>query len=214
MRIKETPLKIRRLECSRLEKVLPGLLLFAFAIPAVATSAGPPAGTSGVPAGFGVGAESSCLQCHNSHALNPDDDGVLELLNLPEQYKPGQRYPLVLKLSHPEARRWGFQLTAIAKQSYRGAGDFASLDGDKSTQRISGGNRNYMQHGKKGRAATGVGSSLSYEWRFEWIAPDNNVGEVIFYGLGNAANMDGSQGGDRIYGPVDGALGRVPPAKN
>src|SRR6266853_2832821 len=171
-----------------------------------ASSSGPPAGFTGAPVGAGHDAESTCAQCHNTYPLDPDDNGKVELLGVPERYVAGQRYRLTFRVSHAEATRWGFQLTAIVKSTNTGAGDFAPKAGDTSTQCVAAGERTYIEHGPAGRGATGIGHLKSYEWEFDWIAPPAEAGEVVFYGLGNAANGDGSEAGDRIYGPAGKAL--------
>ena len=180
---------------------------------ASATSTGPPAGLAGVPAGPDIGAESTCVQCHNSYPLNPDDQGKVQLLKVPETYAPGERYELTFEVSHPGAMRWGFQVTSVAKTTLKGAGDFHPVDEDTSTMRVAAGGRVYIEHGPAGRAATGVGMTGSYRWTFVWVAPERAAGEIQFYGMGVAANMDGSQGGDRIYAPSDGPLAITIPAE-
>jgi hypothetical protein len=175
------------------------------------SSTGPPAGSSGVPAGGGFPAEVTCVDCHGSFPLNPDAEGKVEFLDVPEVYEPGRHYTLTFKITHPHATRWGFQVTAIALSTFRGAGDFIPLNGDQTTQRISGGfgDRIYIEHGRAGKAATGLGRTRSYSWRFEWVAPSTNVGEVEFFGAGNASNGDGSSDGDKIYSPSPQVLARA-----
>jgi len=153
----------------------------------------------------------TCVDCHGSFPLNPDAEGKVELLDVPEVYEPGRHYTLTFKITHPHATRWGFQVTAIAVSTFRGAGDFIPLNGDQTTQRISGGfgDRVYIEHGPAGKAATGLGHTQSYSWRFEWVAPSTNVGEVEFFGAGNAGNGDGSSDGDKIYSPSPQVLART-----
>jgi hypothetical protein len=181
----------------------PALLL---TVSAAAISTGPPPGSSGVPAGGGAGAELGCAAagCHDSFSLNPDATGQVVLTGVPDFYDAGKRYPLTLRVSHPDATRWGFQLTSVAATGLAGAGDFNPVD--RSTSRVDGGasQRRYIGHGAIGRGATGIGERQSYEWRFEWIAPAADAGDVWFFGLANAANGDGSSQGDRIYGPPEG----------
>ncbi|MEQ1573942.1 MAG: choice-of-anchor V domain-containing protein [Vicinamibacterales bacterium] len=167
------------------------------------TSTGPPPGAAGVPAGGDVSAEMTCAsaECHNSSDVNPDAMGKIELLGVPQAYTPGEHYVLTLRVSHAAAKRWGFQLTAVALDNWQGAGDFAPLAGDTTTQRISGGpgDRNYIEHGVSGRAATGIGATGQHSWRFEWIGPGRDVGQIAFFASANAANGDGSPSGDSIY---------------
>jgi len=192
------------------------------AIPAAlfAFSAGPPPGSSGVPAAGNNQAENTCALCHSDSEggqagkLNPDALGKIELRGVPAKYVPGHSYPLEIHVSHPEAQRWGFQLTAVAGDDLHGAGDFAPLPNDKTTQKVVGlvAARNYIEHGATGKA-TGVGQKGQFGWKFTWIAPTGNEGKVSFYGVFNASNGDGSNGGDKIYAPVTGVLASSEPGK-
>lgn len=167
---------------------------------AAANSTGAPAGTSGVPANGQFQAEMTCQSCHADAPLNPDEQGRVELVGLPSSFIPERRYELLIKISHPEASRWGFELTAVDAAGLQWAGDLEPMPDDRTVQRIEGGsgNRVYLTHGKSGRA-TGVGTSNSHEWKFIWTAPSAQVEQVIFYAAANASNADGSNFGDKVY---------------
>lgn len=162
---------------------------------------------SGVPAAANNTAENTCVMCHLDYPLNPDGLGKMTLVGVPSMYVPGKTYALELQVSHPEANRWGFQLTAVAGKDLHGAGDFAPIGQDRMTQRVASdvGNRVYIEHGAIGKA-TGVGQKNTFSWRFNWTAPSVSDGDVLFYGVFNAANGDGSNGGDKIYAPNSGLL--------
>lgn len=169
---------------------------------ASATSSGPLPGLSGVPAGGGLAAEMDCTSCHQSYPLNPDDRGGVELRGLPERYQPGERYAVTFAIRHPDAAllRWGFQLTAVTTSAFLGAGGFAITD-PENTQRVVGGEagREYVEHTVPGTAPGRAGGT---PWRFEWVAPAADVGDVAFFGGGVAANVDGSNQGDRVFNPT------------
>jgi len=181
-------------------------IFLALAAPASSESSGPQPGSTGVPAGAGFEAEPTCISCHSGFPLNSDGRDRLLLSGVPVRYVPGERYGLVLELRHPDAarRRWGFQLTAVSATKLTGAGSFMVTDA-ANTQRIAGtvGNRQYMSHSYFG---TGVGDAGGHRWSFDWIAPAREVGRVAFYGIGSAADSDGSKEGDRIYGPAPNPL--------
>ncbi len=173
-----------------------------------ATSSGPQPGLSGAPEIGGVPAEMTCISCHATYPLNPDTLGKIELLGLPAAYTLGQRYTLTFRISHPDASitRWGFQVTAIQKIDGQGAGEFVVTD-PENTQRVGGlAHRAYVEHTPAG---TAMGKPGGTSWTFAWIAPSRDVGEIVFYGSGNASNMDGSKEGDRIYNPTPEPLARV-----
>jgi hypothetical protein len=189
-------------------RVIPATLpCMMFAASVMASSTGPVQGSSGVPAAGNNAAENTCVMCHLDYPLNPDDLGKMTLLGVPSTYAPGKIYALELRVSHPEANRWGFQLTAVAGKDLHGAGDFAPMPQDRTTQRVASdvGNRVYIEHGSIGKA-TGVGQKSTFSWRFNWTAPSVSEGDVLFYGVFNAANGDGSNGGDKIYAPNSGLL--------
>jgi hypothetical protein len=168
----------------------------------LAASVGPGPGVAGVPAGGGFAAEMTCAECHTGGPREPDPSGRLELLGVPTRYAPGARYGLELRISHPGAglSRWGFQLTAVAAGSLRGAGEFIVTD-PVNTQVLAGGEtgREYVEHTYQGTAAGRPGGT---SWRFDWLAPARDLGDVAFYGGGNAANLDGSKEGDRVFNPT------------
>lgn len=172
---------------------------------------GPPAGRTGVPAGGGFPPEPTCAAtgCHDSFPLNPDAKGVIELLGVPDNYIPGQQYALTFRITHPDPdrRAFGFQTTAVAIETYLGAGAFVSTEPDTTTIRgctpadkcpssLLGTHRQYIEHDPK-RIGRGGAS-----WNFAWIAPETNVGDIAFYGSGNAAGFPlGKAEGDKIYNP-------------
>ncbi len=203
-RIREGASQLRDRVRLRLARIAPGVavLLLTLATPASSSSTAPQPGSAGVPRGNGFEAEPDCTSCHTGFPLNSDGRGILKLDGVPKHYVPGQRYTLTLSLSHPdeERRRWGFQLTAVSAKTLAGAGAFVVTD-EPNTQLIRGpvGNREYMSHSYFG---TGVGEAGGCSWTFDWVAPQPAVGRIAFYGVGNAANLDGSKEGDRIYTPA------------
>jgi hypothetical protein len=185
--------------------------VLALAATADGASIGPEPGVAGVPAGKGLPAERTCIACHASSPLNPDTAGRIVLTGLPERYEPGARYTLTVAVSHsdPTMKRWGFELTAVALPTLHGAGELVVTD-PKSTQLVFGdvGDRQYIGHSLNGTAPGKAGGA---SWSFEWVAPKPAVGPVAFFGAGNAANLDGSKEGDRVYSPSPAPLATVQP---
>lgn len=184
-------------------RILPlvAAVALAPATPASSASSSPQPGTAGVPAGGGFAAEPDCTSCHTGFPLNSDGRGALQLVGVPERYVPGARYTLEVSVRHPddERKRWGFQLTAVSEKSFRGAGQFAITD-VPNTQLIRGtvAEREYVSHSYYG---TAVGEAGGNAWTFDWVAPAASAGRIAFYGVGVAANLDGSKDGDRSYAP-------------
>lgn len=187
-------------------------LLLAGALAAVPYPEGPPPGHTG---GFG---EPTCLVCHAGEALNPAG-GSLALEGVPETYAPGRRYPLTVRLSHPELGRAGFQLSArFAAGDVRGgqAGELAggpeggAADRESAAGAAGGaegaGPRVAVTPGADGRIRyahqTREGSEVrgtAAEWRVVWTAPACASAPVAFHLAANAGNDDVSEFGDRVY---------------
>lgn len=164
-----------------------------------AASAGPQPGMTGAPAVGTEAAEGTCVSCHTSFAINPDDKGTLTIEGVPYTYVPGQTYPLTFRLAHPDPAvlRWGFQMTAVVLKDGSGAGEFVATD-PAATQVLSAmsGTRTYIEHSYGG---TAIGQPGGNAWTFDWKAPASDVGAVGFFAAANASNVDGSNQGDRIY---------------
>lgn len=166
-------------------------LLFATTIPlsSFARSGGPDDGLANNPPN-----RQNCTSCHSSFGLN-SGQGSLALAGLPESYEPGETYRLSLTLSDPNARRWGFELTSLTENNGR-AGSIAVVN-QQSTQLSNVNDR--PQYLKQRSAGTFQGQANNASWEFDWTAPVEGTGDVIFYSAGNAANSDFSTNGDRIY---------------
>ncbi len=155
-----------------------------------------PPGRTGAPADGGL----TCTACHAGTA-NSDARGSIRLEASP--YKPGIRQVLRLTLSHPEARRWGFQLTArMVNDETRPAGTFSSSN---EVGVICGPDGRTPPCGTAPEFANNTGASTfdnrggPVTWEIEWTPPSDDVGDIIFYAAGLAANFDGSARGDWTY---------------
>lgn len=177
-------------------------LMIVFVGIAHSNSTGPVAGRSGIPAGGGFPAELTCNSagCHEGRPLNPDTRGRVALTGVPDNYIPGRRYTLQFSVTHPDPsrRRWGFQLSVISATAFTQAGTLVVTDAANTSIRV-GNNRQYLGHTLRG---TNLGQTGGRTWSFDWIAPATNVGDVNFYGSGNAANGDGTNLGDFIFNPT------------
>jgi uncharacterized protein (TIGR03437 family) len=121
-------------------------------------------------------------------------------------YAPGVKQTIKITVSHPQAARWGFQLTArLASDETKIAGSFTPNDVarvicDDGSPRGSlapcpAGQPEFAEHFDAPRTAAGAGFTFS----IDWTPPATNVGDIVFYAAGNAANGDGTFNGDRIF---------------
>ena len=171
------------------------ILLFAYAT-------GPDPGKSGVPG------ESTCMEagCHVGTAVN-GGPGSVTINAGGTTYTPGVKQRVRVTVSDPDQRRWGFQLTArLATNAKTQAGTFATVDAFTqlicSTANLieelcKSTSLQYIEHSSTGSRTTAVGAGLTFD--VDWTPPATDVGRIILYAAGNAANGNLTETGDRIY---------------
>ena len=153
-------------------------------------SGGPPGGYTGAPG------EQTCTACHNQNS------GVGQFsITAPATYVPGQTYQIQVTHTTTDSTRlrWGFELTTLDGTNSP-AGNFADLSA--FTQTVGDNGRFYIEHTFDG---TFGGQQFGAQWTFNWIAPGEDVGTVVFYAAGNQANNNGSSSGDQIYTAITSA---------
>ncbi len=166
-----------------------------------AFSSGPPAQRTGVP---GEAAGVTCTACHRGTDLNSDTRGRLTIEA--RDYKPGVKQLIKVILEHPDALRWGFQLTVrLASNPLMPAGGtFTAVpgairvvcSGTPAAQPCAAGENEFATHVA---ASTFVGQRNRAEWEIEWTPPAAAAGDLMIFAAGNAANNSGSNAGDIIY---------------
>ena len=162
--------------------------------------------------------EPNCTMCHSGNPLN-NPNGLVEILDLPRIYAPGQTYSLRVRLSYALADtvglsnpKWGFELTAVRADSGLRAGTLvvpsgAPLQIRAATSTWASSGRQYIEHTSAGTFTDTPGPN---EWSFNWVAPDTAQGRIYFFVAGNAANGDGSSNGDHIFTAIDTMEAAVP----
>jgi uncharacterized protein (TIGR03437 family) len=164
-----------------------------------AVSTGPGARLTGA----AVDGGGTCTNCHRTFPLNPDDRGSVRIETA--AYRPGVKQVVRVTVSHPDAIRWGFQLTARrAGEAQVQAGGFDvktgirvrcsdPLNGDApcnaGSQQFAMHNRDSFDKGANGR--------MTFE--VDWTPPADDAGDIVFFAAGNAADGSGNNTGDRIY---------------
>jgi uncharacterized protein (TIGR03437 family) len=114
-----------------------------------------------------------------------------------------------VRVEHPLAQRWGFQLTArpvndetkmagtfSTTELIRVACDDGSAEGRVAPAEGCGGALEFASHNANSNR---IGSAGVAEFEVEWIPPINEVGDVMLYAAGNAADNSANNVGDRIY---------------
>jgi uncharacterized protein (TIGR03437 family) len=162
-------------------------------------STGPVARRTGAAVDGGL----DCTACHRTFApANSDPRGRFTIEAA--SYTPGVKQTIRLRLQHPEATRWGFQLTArLTSDETKMAGTFAATsdvrvrcDTTPAQDAPCDGALEFAEHTQP---ATRAGTTGGVEFEVEWTPPATDVGEVVFYAAGNAANNSGTNAGDYIY---------------
>ena len=149
------------------------------------TSAPPPM-RSGAPG------EETCWTagCHmtDSGALFEDSDAVA--IHFPEGpiYRPGVPQMLRLDINDPMGVVFGFQLSARGGENAQ-AGNLASLDA--STTVNTAGGVQYLGHN--------ITPKTEGTFEFEWTPPSADIGKIMMYVAGNAANGNHGRTGNRIH---------------
>lgn len=162
------------------------VLILAVPLIVIAFPDGPPSGVSGAPG------ESTCTSCHGGTVNS--GPGVVTI-TAPSSYASGVTYPITVRVSDPNQRRWGFELSVRTLENQQAGTLLVGSDG--FTQRLPNlGSRQYISHTLAG---TRNGTTEGVNFNFQWQAPAISAGPVTFYVAGNAANGNGSSSGDRIY---------------
>jgi uncharacterized protein (TIGR03437 family) len=183
----------------RTQKLIYCLISGLLPIAVFGFSGGPPVPRTGAPSDLGG---QNCSGCHQTFgAANSDPAGSVKIET--GNYKPGIPQIIKVTVQHPQSVRWGFQLTARPmNDETKMAGTFTV---DESIQVKCGpdgrsapcdGALEFAEHRQ---ATTHIGANGSATFVVEWTPPANEVGNIVFYAAGNAANGDGNLTGDHIY---------------
>lgn len=179
-----------------------------------AHAAGPDSGKAGVTG------ETNCnqSQCHVGTPVNGAGGSVKVTFAGGPTYLAGVKQHLVVTVSDPTAKQWGFQLTARpASDSKTMAGSFTSTDKftgvvcgvapfnpAQDTYKDFGQNQTcpaaaplaYVEHTQAGSDRL---QPASQTYEFDWTPPATANGNIVLYVAGNAANGDHQPTGDHIY---------------
>lgn len=143
--------------------------------------------------------------CHVGTPVNGGGGNVALSFSSGTTYTPGQtiRVTVTITQATPAPRAYGFQLSARPSSDTRNgqAGDFRV--GTGMVVLCDNGNTKPAASPCPANAAVQFAEhstpSTTGRWELDWVAPATNVGDVIFYVAGNAANGDGNNTGDRVY---------------
>ena len=180
------------------------VIMFSAPLLVWAFSVGPDARSTAAP---GDSSLQSCAQagCHTGTALNAGGGNVALTFPNGLTYTPGQKIRVRATITDSAARVYGFQATSrLASNLSRGqAGTFTVVSTaylvlcEDGSERPTSTNTctataplEYVEHSRPNTANF---------FEFDWTPPATNVGNVMFYVSGNAANGNGANSGDHIY---------------
>lgn len=153
----------------------------------------------------GAPGDSNCTECH-AGTLNSSAGGVQIILPGPNTYTPGVKQHIVVQVSDPAQRRWGFEFSArLASNLSNGqAGSLASTDSFTQVKCDNGrrapcSSATVVQFITHTLSGTRAGTTGSVNFEFDWTPPDTDMGNIRFYAAGNAANGNNQNSGDHIY---------------
>lgn len=164
------------------------------------------------PGHSGVPGEQTCAQatCHVGTALNPAGGSVAVEFPSGLTYVPGTRQRLTVRMTDPQARVFGFQVTIrLASNSRTNAGTL-TVESARNTF-VWCSTADFTRQTEKPAAGCPANQPIesiqqseplaapANTWTFFWDPPATAQGEVVVYVAGNGANGNGQNSGDRIY---------------
>lgn len=182
-------------------------------LPALALTVGVFGNSNGPdPGNAGVTGEQTCARagCH-AGTLNPGGGSVEVVFPGGLTYTPGQQQTLTIRITDPAARAYGFQLTARLSSNLKTqAGDFSPADNSTfvwcsdpafaraALEKPAAGcpADRALQHIQHSDTRTGAANNT---FTVRWTPPTTAQGEITFFVVGNAANGNGANSGDRIH---------------
>lgn len=166
------------------------------------------------PASTGAPSEGTCHGCHASYDIN-DPSGSVTIGGLPDSYVPGgDPVPFTVTVAQDGTNRtrsrWGFELTALDANNLfacdrdRCDDTLAPTDNTTKTDVASpDGNLRFYVKQTTLDGADGTFESddvvPSATWMLSFRPPGGDIGPITFYVAGNAADGDGTPGGDYIF---------------
>jgi uncharacterized protein (TIGR03437 family) len=181
--------------------LIPLLVIFPFAL--VAERVTPSLRSAGAPVDGG----QSCSLCHNS--LGPANSDLAGSLSVTVgDYTPGLQQLIHVKVQHPRASRYGFQMTirAVTDETLEAGTMSPVLTSDPVQVRCDDGSRfgavapcNGKREFAEHMNAPGSDASGGFDFVVAWTPPGNELGDVRVYVAAVAADGDGTAAGDRVY---------------
>jgi uncharacterized protein (TIGR03437 family) len=192
----------------RLMSRLALLALFVLAPAAVfAESAMPSIGYAGAPTDHGG---QNCSTCHTGNTVNDPAGSLQVIMPTPAAYSPFTQQAIRIIVQHPQAVRWGFQITIRGETNPTASAGTFSLSSPPGPVQITCDNgtqfgsvngctnsplRLYAEHVNAPFGAAGA----FYEFDVNWTPPSQEIGRIHMYVAAVAADGDNTAKGDFVY---------------
>ncbi len=182
---------------------LAALLAALIPISALAFPDGSPVARTGM-----IDGGSDCSACHKTFApANSDPRGHMSL-DLLQPYNPGVVQNLRVTVQHPQASKYGFQLTArfVTGNYSIPAGTFVTTGPDTKVVCNDGtpngapgpceeNQLKWIEHSADPRVPVGAAKSFD----FQWVPPAQENGDIVFYASAVAADGNDDVANDWVY---------------
>lgn len=145
----------------------------------------PPKAKTGAPG------EGICSDCHIGAGLDLGPGFVaLAFSGSGNKYKVGKNYTITVSVFDTTKTRFGFETVSLDANNNQ-AGTPSETDKINTTlQKDESTGKRYMSN------YTGTGMNV---WTYKWKAPATDIGDITFYGAGNATNWNDAVDGDNVY---------------
>lgn len=145
----------------------------------------PPKAKTGAPG------EGTCADCHMGAGLDMGPGYViLAFSGSGNKYKVGKNYTVTVSVYDTTKTRFGFETVSVDVNNNQ-AGTPSETDKVNTTlQKDDVTGKRYISN------YTGTGLNV---WSYKWKAPSFNMGDIKFYGTGNATNWNDALDGDNVY---------------
>jgi hypothetical protein len=178
------------------------MALVAILTAAVHKSAGPPGCHAGEPPG-----NKTCVSCHTDKPLNTGTaDVMLDIDGAENGYELDKTYTITVRVSKTGMKAGGFQVIALQDNNINISPGTVSLTDPTRTQTVDRNNPHahgctiadkvWIEHRFQGIQSDSAGVS---EWKYNWKAPSEAVGNITFYLAAMESDFDLTEDGDYTY---------------
>ena len=141
--------------------------------------------------------EPTCRACHSDSELN-SPEARLDVDGFPEQYSPGQTYPILISMSGAGQISAGFQASTRYADGPSTGFQAGRLEGLNDRVRIRTDTIALVQYAHHTEEGAQLVAEERGAWTILWRAPDADR-DVLLNVAGNSANGDNSPIGDLIH---------------